>query len=431
MPRLFNTISHKSAYCAVYACLDHKWRRNDVLTHIEEWTGYSRYELYENELEHGALEFRLKYEILDELAAAAEDMVAEIEAGQDPDFDPVSIRPRPDGATGKVRDVAYLCIRHQILGHIVKIGLEPLFSARIQPTQHASIPDKGQTGLARQVKRMLNRKLGITCFVKTDCTAAYASTQYSICIGLIRREIPRAKWIFACLDVLARYAPGGHLIIGGYLDAWLFNYVMSYALRYLLSLKKSRRGNDYPMVIRAVTFMDDALLLGRSKTALCQVVKKWKTWMWDTYHIALRQTTGVIRLWNVEDEKRHKRAKTPAARGCPRIDMGGYLIAHTHIVIRRRNVPKMLRCFRRAWLNELAAGTVKRQRAGQIIARNGMAANADSERMRHKYHVFELMRLAKRVQAHWARDAQKRRRERLIYVCQKHRKQCATLCGAH
>lgn len=431
MARYYNKFTSQLAYRAVSKCLENKWRRNDAQAFIEEWTGYSRHELYQNEIENNGLSFGIKYKILCELACAAEDMVVGIVNGIDPDLDPVSVREKADGATGKIRSIAYLCMRHQVLGHLVKLGIDPLLNARLLPTQHASIPKHGQTGLARQVKRMLNRKLGIKLYAKTDCTAAYASVQYSVCADILKKEIPRAAWIHACMKVLGKYAPDGHLIIGGYLDAWLFNFVMSYALRYVLSLKKSRRGNQYQMVIRAGTFMDDMVLLGRSETALIQAIKRLKEWMWATFHMTMRSTTDVIRLYSVEEEKERKHRKTPAGCGCPNIDMGGYRICRSHITIRRRNMKRILRCFTRAWDEYRRTGTIKRQRACQVISRNGMASNTDAYKLCHKYHVHELMRIAKRVQAYWNRVDFRKRKERLIHVTEKYREQCAArLCAA-
>lgn len=352
-----------------------------------------------------------------------------IMAGIDPDLDAVDIHPRPDGATGKIRDVAYLCIRHQILGHIVKLGLEPLLDARILPTQHASIPGRGQTDLARQLRRFLNRKLGIKYFEKTDCTSAYASTMYAVLIEILQKEIPRAGWIITCMRVLERNAPGGHLIIGGYLDAWLFNFAMSYALRQLLAMQKVRRGQRVPMVIRVSAYMDDCCLDGRSETAIYQATKYLREWLWKVYRIKLRATTGIIRLYSIEDEKRHKAMATPGRRGVPMIDMGGYRIGRTHITMRRRNAKRAIRCFLRAWKEYKATGTLKRQRAGQVIARNGMLENCNSYRMRQKYHVDELMRVSIRIQAYWGRRRREKGKETIEHALQKYRVHNRALCG--
>ena len=429
MARLWREFDHDVAYLAAEKCLRDKWCRGDTRSFIEEWTGHSRYELLRNEKENGSTVFRVKYEILEEVALVVEDMVDGIQHGQDPELDPVTVKPRRDGGTGKIRDIATLCYRHQLLGHAVKIGIEKLLQARILPTQHASIPERGQTGLARQIKRMLNRKLGIKYAQKMDGTHAYASVQYSTVIRLMQGEIPRARWVISCMKALQAAAPGGHLIIGGYIDAWLFNYVMSYALRYVLSLSRSRRGNKYPLVIRAATFMDDIVLMGSSGSGLKQAVKKLSEWLDDQFGMKSRTTTGVMRLMSVEEEKDRKQ-RAGAGRGVTAIDAGGYRISRTHITIRKRNAPRIMRCFRRAWEEYQRTGTIKRQRACQIISRNGMVRNADSRKMQEKYHTTELMRVARRVQGYWSREAQRKRKEKIGYVLSRREEQYRALCGA-
>lgn len=52
---------------------------------------------------------------------------------------------------GKIRDIALLCIMHQLIGHITKLMMKPLIQARLLPTQHASIPGHGQTMLKDQM----------------------------------------------------------------------------------------------------------------------------------------------------------------------------------------------------------------------------------------------------------------------------------------
>ena len=429
MPRLWREFDHDLAYLAAEKCLRDKWRRGDTRSFLEEWTGYSRYELLKAEAEEKRVPFRLKWEILNEVAYVVEDMVEGIRRGEDPDLDPVTVRPRRDGGTGKIRNIATLCYRHQLLGHTVKIGIERLLQARLTPTQHASIPKKGQTGLVRQVRRMLNRKLGIKYFQKIDGVHAYASVQYSKVCEILQKEIPRAKWIHVCMKALGKAAPEGHLIIGGYIDAWLFNFVMSYGLRYVLSLKKSRRGNEYPLIIRAVTFMDDVILMARSESGLRQAVRKLSEWMADQYGMQCRTTTAIMRLMSVEEENERK-GQPGARRGVAAIDAGGYRISRTHVTIRKRNIQRITRCFDRAWKEYKETGTIRRQRACQIISRNGMIRNSNSRKLTEKYHVTELLRVARRVQGYWSRETARRRKERIISVLERYERHNSTLCGA-
>lgn len=429
MPRLYDEFSHDLAWTACSKAFDGKWRRNDIRNFIEEWTGYSRYELMRHETGGSGLTYGLKYEILEEIADSTEDMIEGIMHGVDPDFDPVTSSLRRDGNTGKIRNIATLCIRHQILGHVVKAGLEKLFHARIMQTQHASIPERGQTALARQIRRMLrSRKNAITQFIKTDCTGAYASVLYSLCRRIIAAEIPRARWIDRCLAVLERYAPGGCLIIGGYLDAWLFNFVYSYAMRKILSMQKSRRGNRYPLAIRAVSFMDDMALLGRSEKDLMEAIKRATVWMSDNLNLKMRQTAAVIRLHTTQEEKRRKKLRG-AKRGCPGVDMGGYIIHRTYITIRKRNVPKIQHAFREAAKDMAIYKTMRRQRAAQVISRNGMIRNSNSRKIEAKYDTARILRAAKKNQSHWSRQTEAERRERIIHAERKHQINVATLCG--
>lgn len=430
MKQRYAKLSHDLCYRAVDKLLEGKWRRRDVLAFIEEWTGRSRDEIYANELKAGGPGYGLKYEIMEELALMAEDMVDGIMHGTDPEFVPVSLRKRKEGSSGKEREIAYLDMRHQLLGHIVKNGLDDLFHARILPTQHASLPGKGQTALTRQVKRTLNRKLGIKYFQKTDCTAAYASTMYSKIIEMLEREIPRGKWIIRCMKVLERYAPGGHLIIGGYIDAWLFNWVVSYVMMYLISLTKSRRSKGIRLVSQTVAYMDDLLMMGRSRSGLEHGICLAGRMMQEEYDIRMRTTTGIMRMPTVEEEKARKRETRPGRRHGAMIDMGGYRIGRTHITLRERNAKKAIRCFKRAWATYQTTGTLKHQQAQAVIAWNSMIQNTNKVNFCQKYHVYPLLRVAKRVQAYWARVETRKRKERMRNVVEKHTRQRAALCGA-
>ena len=421
MKKKWRKMSHDLAWCAIDTCFKGKWHRNDVLTFIEEWAGIGREEIWQMEIDQGEIPYKVKYEIMEEIAMMAEDMIEGICRGEDPELLPAEIHPRPDGASGKIRNVAYLCLKHQILGHMVKIGLEPLLNARILPCQHASIPGRGQTGLSRQIRRTLHRAFGAKYFVKTDCTQAYASIQYDMVIKILESEIPEAEWIMKSMQILRDIAPGNHLIIGGYLDAWLFNLVMSYCLRYALSLYKRRRDKRIPLVLAASCYMDDVALLGRSRADLKTASRKMREWMAENCNVRQRNTTDILIIYPVSDEKRRKRKARPAARGCPMVDMGGYRICRSHTSIRRRNAKRAIRCFQRAWKEYRKTGTVKRQRAGQIIARYGMISNMDGYRFCEKYHVYETLRVAKRVQGYWARQARRKRRENLKDAARKYR----------
>lgn len=254
----YKKLSRQLCEQAVVECFKGKWRRNDVLTFIEKYAGIPRDDIKIDDLSGS---WKYKNEAVEAIGLAMLGIVEDlVDHGIEPDdMEPVTIRQRPDGMTGKIRDIALLCIMHQLIGHITKLMIEPLIQARLLPTQHASIPGHGQTMLKDQMLRyFLKESLGIEYVRKTDVVHAYASLQYDVCIELVMMEIPKARYAIGLLKYLKSVAPGGHLIIGGYLDAWLFNFAMSYAIRYLYTLGSTRRGKRAQKIISYNSYIEQS-----------------------------------------------------------------------------------------------------------------------------------------------------------------------------
>lgn len=191
----YKKLSRQLCEQAVVECFKGKWRRNDVLTFIEKYAGIPRDDIKIDDLSGS---WKYKNEAVEAIGLAMLGIVEDlVDHGIEPDdMEPVTIRQRPDGMTGKIRDIALLCIMHQLIGHITKLMIEPLIQARLLPTQHASIPGHGQTMLKDQMLRyFLKESLGIEYVRKTDVVHAYASLQYDVCIDLVMMEIPKASQV--------------------------------------------------------------------------------------------------------------------------------------------------------------------------------------------------------------------------------------------
>lgn len=404
---------------AVLDCFQSKWRRNDVLSFIEKYAGIPRHEILINELE--LYEDRLsehehnhmKIEAIQSCGLALEETIAQILDGEDPeDVEPPRIRKRPDGMTGKIRDIALLSIMHQLIEHTAFLLLQPLFQKKLYPTQHASIPKHGQTRLKNQIYRYLRSGLPIRCFVKTDMKHAYASVQYSVVADLLKKDIPSATHIIKIIEYLGKLAPDGHLIIGGYLDAWLYNYVMSKIMEKGYSIGYVRRGKFMRCAVRLVTFMDDMWISASSIKSIKKILRVLEKYASEELHMTLKVTTGISKLLTIEEENR-RRTLNGAKRGCPVVDMGGYKISRSHVVIRRRVFIRVRRQLIRAWRDYEKTGTIGIQRAFRLISYNGYLKQTNSENLIARYHVPLLMRIAKRVVAFHARLAFRKRMEKL------------------
>ena len=380
---------------AVRECFEGKWKRRDVLAFVEKYAGIQRHEILLEYLTHDRT---IREEAIHAIGLYLWDVLEDLVAGHEPDdIVPVKIRQRPDGMTGKVRDIALLCILHQLIGHAAKLMMEPLLKARLLPTQHASIPGHGQTKLKDQTRRLLLADLGIRYFRKTDVVHAYASLQYSVIVGLVRKGCPKAHELIAVLEYLGRLAPDGHLIIGGYLDAWLFNYAMSYAIRYLYTLGETRRGKFTRYIIRVETFMDDFSLLSASIKGIKRASTAMESWMRENLQLDIKYTTGIEKFLSVEEEKRRRTLDKPAARGVPVLDMAGFKIARTHTMIRGRVFLKARRQFLRGYEELKKTGTIRDVRAQKIISYNSYVKQTNSHGVKEKYHIEELMEVAAKV----------------------------------
>lgn len=243
----FLQLTHAMCEQAVLEAFDKKWFRRDYLATVEKYGGVSRAELSRAARLN---DWNPRLEVVNSIALEMEQRVEDLVEGEtdDLDLEPVSVFYRIDGISMKRRELSNCCPMHQAFGHLAVIGLRPLLRAKLLPYQFASIPGKGQIALKRQVERWLRRKsLGIQHAVKLDVQGAYAHTKQAVVMDILRREIPGATWLLAVINCLLAMAPGEGLLIGGYLEAWLFNLVASYMLVKVLSYAK-----DSPRSIYAV-----------------------------------------------------------------------------------------------------------------------------------------------------------------------------------
>ena len=308
----YKKLSRQLCERAVVECFKGKWRRNDVLTFIEKYAGIPRDDIKIDDLSGS---WKYKNEAVEAIGLVMLGIVEDlVDHGIEPDdMEPVTIRQRPDGMTGKIRDIA----------------------------------------------------------------------------------------------------PGGHLIIGGDLDAWLFNFTMSYAIRYLYTLGSTRRGKKIPYVIRCGTFMDDFSIGSGSIKGEQRAVKALDKWMTKNQHLQIKETTGIVKLLPIEEEKRRRNLPRPGQRGVPMLDMAGYRISRTHITIRRRVFKRARRQLIRGYRELKRDGTLRRERAQKIISYNSYIEQSDSFHLQERYHTEELLQVAHRVNGFYGQLEYQKRMEEL------------------
>ena len=301
---------------------------------------------------------------------------------------------RVDGLTQKLRNICQESPEQQALEYIGVHALQPLFKAKILPVQYGSVPGKGGVAGKRKIERLLRKKFHkkVTA-VKGDVTKAYPSVTVLIVMKMLKRDIGKNKVLLWFLEALMSNYPGNHLCIGGYLPAWLFNYVMSHVLRFLYEQVQIRRGKRNRLVYVIVCYADDFTIYG-DVSKLKKAMKKATTWAHDKLGLKIKGIWQFYQIASFDEEKEnHKARKNGSKKRTPGVDMMGYVVRRRYTIIRGRVFRRIRRQVIRAWNDYIVKGFVPWWRAARITAYKGWVKHSNSLMFRIKYHFDELLKL--------------------------------------
>lgn len=327
------------------------------------------------------------------------------------DLKPVRQFKRIDGIKMKERDLCQESPEQQVHEYILVHALQPLLHAKLLPMQFGSIPGKGQVAGTRQIERIIRKKiLGKLDAVKGDVHKAYPSTTIACVITLLKRDIRKNKKLIWYAGAVTENYPDGVLLIGGYFSTWAFNYVMSYVLRYLLSLKQVRHGTGTRLVREIVCYADDFVIIGHA-SQLMKAMKKATHWVKSTLGLELKQAWQQVRFASFDEEKRAKAARAQGSKHrTPALDMMGFAVRRTYTIVRKGVFRRIRRQLIRAGRNLAMLGYVPHWRASKLTAYNGWFTNSDSANLEEKYQVETIMKAARWSVARWSMIQNNRRK---------------------
>lgn len=333
--------------------------------------------------------------INDAIDAVAEQMLQRIHT-RALQLPPVRQFSRQDGNSGKIRNLCQESPEQQIMEYIVKCSLDPLFQAKILPCQCGSIPGRGQMGAMRKIQRLIRKKYREPLVTaQCDIRKAYPSTSVDTVMRLLRRDIGKNKPLLWLTEAVMANYPGGNLLIGGYLSCWLFNYVMSYVLRFLLDQAKYRRGKRLPMVWGVVNYADDFLAIG-ALSNLVRAIKKTTRWAKETLGLEIKAAWKIQYLPSFAGERIQRAGRRQGSRQrTPGIDMVGFVVRRTYTIVRGRIFVRFRRQFLRASRDMATLGYVPWWRAQKIVAAWGWIKYSNSRVFCKKYNVYEIVKASK------------------------------------
>lgn len=407
-PATVNIEDWKFNELAVVECFRNKRARNGFQRLLCRTGKITKRELAEDRLNK---DFKRTLEAETEVAKILTQRII----NRDLQLKPIRQFQRIDGLTQKLRDICQESPEQQVFEYIGVYALKPLFRAKILPIQYGSIPNKGGVAGKRKIERLLRKKFhGKVVALKGDVTKAYPSVTIPVVMEMLRRDIGKNKVLLWFLGALMSNYPGNHLCIGGYLPAWLFNYVMSYVLRFLYEQAQIRRGKRNRLVYAIVCYADDFTIYG-DVSKLKKAMKKATTWAHDKFGLKVKGIWQFYQITSFDEEKEnHNARKKGSKKRTPGVDMMGYVVRRKYTIIRGRVFRRIRRQVLRAWRDFVEKGFIPWWRACKVAAYKGWIDHSNSLKFRIKYCFDTLFKMCSYSASKHGKEVENEKRILLI-----------------
>ena len=407
-PATVNIEDWKFNELAVVECFRNKRSRKDFQRLLCKTGKITKREIVEDQLNK---DFKRTLEAESEVAK----MLTQRIINRDLQLKPIRQFQRIDGLTQKLRDICQESPEQQVYEYIGVYALKPLFRAKILPIQYGSIPNKGSVAGKRKIERLLRKKFhGKVVALKGDVTKAYPSVTVPIVMEMLRRDIGKNKVLLWFLGALMSNYPGNHLCIGGYLPAWLFNYVMSYVLRYIYEQAQIRRGKRNRLVYAIVCYADDFTIYG-DVSKLKKAMKKATIWAHDKFGLKIKDIWQFYQVASFDEERENlEERRKGSKKRTPGVDMMGYVVRRRYTTIRGRVFRRIRRQVLRAWEDFKAKGFIPWWRACRIAAYKGWIKHSNSLKFRMKYCFDKLFKMCSYSASKHGKEVENEKRILLI-----------------
>lgn len=407
-PATVNIEDWKFNELAVVECFRNKRSRKDFQRLLCKTGKITKREIVEDQLNK---DFKRTLEAESEVVK----MLTQRIINRDLQLKPIRQFQRIDGLTQKLRDICQESPEQQVFEYIGVYALKPLFRAKILPIQYGSIPNKGGVAGKRKIERLLRKKFhGKVVALKGDVTKAYPSVTVPIVMEMLRRDIGKNKVLLWFLGALMSNYPGNHLCIGGYLPAWLFNYVMSYVLRYIYEQAQIRRGKRNRLVYAIVCYADDFTIYG-DVSKLKKAMKKATIWAHDKFGLKIKDIWQFYQVASFDEERENlEERRKGSKKRTPGVDMMGYVVRRRYTIIRGRVFRRIRRQVLRAWEDFKAKGFIPWWRACRIAAYKGWIKHSNSLKFRMEYCFDKLFKMCSYSASKHGKEVENEKRILLI-----------------
>lgn len=351
---------------AVYACLNKKYKRNDVVKYLSQVSGIKQeyirciYYRYGKSAMYPFTEIVIS-EIQNEIKS------------RNISFPEIWYREKLDGSSGKIRRIGIQNIKQQLYDYIAVEGLKPVLK-RIGEYQYASIEGRGTTKGKDVISRWIRNK-NMRYFVKLDVKKCFESIDHDKIMEFLKKLVKNEPLLNLIELLIGNFERG--LSIGSYLSQYLCNLYMSILYHEIMEnmyrIRRGKRGEKRINLVRhCLIYMDDILMIGSRKRDLEKAVK---------------QTIKKATEMGLEIKLNYQAKEIDG--NC--IDMLGFNIYRTHTEIRGRTFLRVRRSFRRA-RKRLTEGVARK-----CLSYYGYLKHTNSRRFQRKWKVRRTIKKCKGV----------------------------------
>lgn len=347
---------------AVYACLNKKYKRNDVTKYLSQVSGLDRKYIRCIYYRYGKLAMYPFTELV--ISEIQQEITHNIIS-----FSAIWYRDKVDSSSGKIRRIGIQNIKQQLYDYIAVEGLQPVIR-RIGEYQYASIEGRGTTKGKEVISHWIRNK-DMRYFVKLDVRKCFESIDHEKLMEFLKRHI-RNEPLLDLIDLLIGSFERG-LSIGSYLSQYLCNLYMSIIYHEIMeNMYRIRSGKKRINLVRhCLIYMDDILMIGSRKRDMEK---------------AVRLTVRKAAEMGLEIKLTYQVGQIDG--NC--IDMLGYKIYRTHTEIRGRTYLRVRRAFRRA-RKRLTEGVARK-----CLSYYGYLKHTNSKRFQRKWKVRRTIKKMQR-----------------------------------
>lgn len=348
---------------AVYACLDKKYKRNDVTRYMSQVSG-----LKENQIR--CIYHRYGKKALYWITESIVDILREEISTGNIAFPAIWYRDKVDGSSGKIRRIGIQNIKQQLYDYIAVEGLQPVIR-RIGEYQYASIEGRGTVKGAKVIKRWIQNK-NMCYFVKLDVRKCFESIDHEKLMKFLCGHVKNEPLLNLVGLLIGSFERG--LSIGSYLSQYLCNLYMSVLYHEIMeNMYRMRNGKKRINLVRhCLIYMDDILMIGSRKRDIEKAAK-----------LTIRKSAEM----GLEIKPNYHIKKIDG--NC--IDMMGFKIYRSHMEIRKRNFIRIRRAYKRA-RNFLSVRIARK-----CISYYGYLKYTNSEQIKRKWKVRNTIKKCKGV----------------------------------